>query len=541
MFGFSQTDPPVRFVDVAASAGVDVVVSFGSEEKKYIIEYTGTGVGLSDYDGDGDLDLYVVNGLPLELPKDGPLPHNRLYRNNGDGTYTDVTEPAGVGDRNWGGGCLFGDVDNDGDPDLLITNYGPNILYRNNGDGTFTDISETSGLEDPRWSTSAGFGDLDGDGFLDLYITNHVVFRVEKPPDFPCFWKGIRIACGPLANAPENDILYRNRGDVTFEDFSVKTGIHDKRGCGFGVVMDYFDDDDKLDIYVANDLAENYIYFNRGEFRFEDEGPFSGAAYVEGGREQASMGVDSGDFNGDGRPDLYVTNFSDDYNTLYRNDGGGLFMDVTFESGLGGPTFPSLSWGTRFIDFDNDGDLDLFFANGHIYPQADKIDSGTSYAMTNQLFENPGNGRFREISDQVGFEDKRHGRGVAMGDLDNDGDHDLVVANMHSLPSILMNDGGNRLNWIKLLLVGTDSNREAIGTRVAVTAGGKTQHQTLKASGSYLSSHDRRLHFGTGEETSVSRIVIRWPSGAEKTLGPLETRHLYIVREGRGIISRWPR
>jgi len=526
----------VRFVDMASAAGLDLVTVFGGLDKKYIIEYTGTGAGFSDYDGDGDLDVYLVNGQPLESSDGDSLPRNRLYRNDGKARFTDVTALAGVGDAGWGAGCLFGDIDNDGDPDLLVTNYGPNVLFLNNGDGTFTDKSVAAGLDDPRWAESAGLGDLDADGFLDLYVTNHAVFRKEAPPDFPCFWKGIEIACGPLAQEPESDILYRNRGDGTFEDRSSPTGVAQMRGYGFGVVMDYFDDDAFLDVYVANDLTGNFVLVNRGNFTFDDGSALSGAAYVEGGREQAGMGVDSGDFDNDGRSDIYVTNFSDDYNTLYRNDGGGLFTDQTFEAQLGPASFRNLGWGTFFFDFDNDGDDDLFVANGHIYPQADRIDSGTSYSQSNQLFENVDGERFEEVSRSVGLGAKRLGRGAAYGDVDNDGDVDVLVANLHDKASLLRNDGGDSGRWVKLQLVGVQSNREGVGARVMLDSGGRRQTRTLKASGSYLASHDRRLHFGLGEERATREVTVRWPSGATDRLTSLEAGRVYLVVEGRGAV-----
>jgi len=527
----------IRFVDMTVLAGLDLVTEFGSLDKKYIIEYTGTGAGFSDYDGDGDLDIYLVNGQPLERAEGDQPPRNRLYRNDGRARFTDVTALAGVGDTGWGAGCVFGDIDNDGDPDLFVTNYGPNVLFLNNGDGTFTDISAEAGLDDARWGESAGFGDLDGDGFLDLYVTNHAVFQKEAPPTFPCFWKGIQIPCGPLAHVPEGDILYRNRGDVTFEDRSSSTGVAEQRGYGFGVVMDYLNDDDWLDIYVANDLTGNFVLMNRGNFAFDDEGALSGAAYVEGGREQAGMGVDSGDFDGDGRADIYVTNFSDDYNTLYHNDGDGLFRDATFEARLGPVTFRNLGWGTFFFDYDNDGDEDLFVANGHIYPQADRIDSGTSYSQSNQLFENVEGRKFEDVSRAVGLGEKRLSRGAAYGDVDNDGDLDVLVANLHTRASLLRNDGGDARHWVKLQLVGVRSNREGIGVRIELEAGKKRQYRTLKASGSYLASHDRRLHFGLGKERDVREVKVRWPSGAIDRLTELEAGHLYVVVEGRGSVS----
>jgi hypothetical protein len=533
----------IRFVDVIAGSGVSLVTTFGSEEKRYIVEYTGTGAALTDYDSDSDLDLYLIDGSALELPEGKP-PRDRLYRNDGGFRFTDVTESAGLGDTGWGGGVLAGDVDNDGDPDLLVTNFGSIVLYRNNGDGTFEDGTARAGVEDGRWHSSAAFGDLDSDGSLDLYIANHAVYQVGEPPKLPCFWKGIQIACGPLAHRPERHLVYRNRGDLSFEDVSDRSGVSAKAGFGFGVVMDYFDDDSRLDVYVANDLSGNFLFLNRteapGEIVFEDASALSGAGFVEGGREQAGMGVDSGDFDSDGRPDIHVTNFSDDYNTLYRNDGGGLFTDVSFEAGLGEITLPYLGWATAFADFDFDSDLDLLVVNGHIYPEADRFQSGTAYAQPNLLFENAGNGTFRDVSAQAGFGEKRLGRGAALGDVDEDGDLDVVVANMHALPSLLRNDGGSGGNWARLLLVGRESNRDGVGARVVLETASGAETRTAKSGGGYLSSHDPRLYFGLGRASSVEKVTVLWPSGAVEALESIASRREYVVKEGRGVVAERP-
>ncbi len=525
-----------RFVDRALERGLDLVVTFGSEEKNYIIERTGSGAGFSDYDGDGDLDVYLVNGSLLDLPEGVPPPSDRLYRNDGEARFTDVTDEAGLREGEWGAGCLFADFDNDGDPDLFVSNFGPDVLYRNNGDGTFIDISREAGVHDPRWGSGAAAGDFDSDGFLDLVVANHAVFDRHAPPEQNCYWKGVKVSCGPLSHPPETHLLYRNRGDLTFEDHSVASGVALKRGYGFGVVLDYFDDDELLDIYVANDLTENFLFLNRGRFEFEDFGALSGAAYVEGGRPQAGMGVDSGDYDADGKPDIYVTNFSDDYNTLYRNDGSGLFSDVTYRARLGEPTFPYLGWATRFLDVEHDGDLDLFVVNGHIWPEVDDVASGTWYAQSNQLFLNTGEGTFVEGSREAGLAEKRLGRGAAFGDIDGDGDVDVVIANMHALPSLLFNETREKGHWLQLLLVGRTSNRDGVGARVSVVASGKKQMQTAKSGGGYLSSHDPRLHFGLGESPSADKVTVRWPSAGTEELGALRSDRVYVVLEGEGVI-----
>ena len=529
-----------RFVDRALERGLDLVVTFGSEEKNYIIERTGTGAGLSDYDGDGDLDVFLVNGSLLDLPEGVPPPSDRLYRNDGASRFTNVTDEAGLREAEWGAGCLFADFDNDGDPDLFVSNFGPDVLYRNNGDGTFTDVSSAAGVDDPRWGSGAAAGDFDSDGFLDLVVANHAVFDRHAPPEQNCYWKGVSVSCGPLSHPPETHLFYRNRRDLTFEDVSLASGVALKRGYGFGVVLDYFDDDGLLDIYVANDLTENFLFLNRGRFEFEDFGALSGAAYVEGGRPQAGMGVDSGDFDADGRPDIYVTNFSDDYNTLYRNDGSGLFSDVTYRARLGEPTFPYLGWGTRFLDVEHDGDLDLFVVNGHIWPEVDEVASGTWYAQSNQLFLNTGEGTFAEASKEAGFVEKRLGRGAAFGDVDEDGDVDVVIANMHALPSLLINETPGKGHWLQLLLMGRTSNREGVGARVSLIASGKSQVQTAKSGGGYLSSHDPRLHFGLGGSSSAEEITVRWSSGRAEALGALQGDGVYVVLEGEGVIDSRP-
>jgi hypothetical protein len=528
-----------RFVDRALERGLDLVVTFGSEKKNYIVERTGTGVGLSDYDGDGDLDVYFVNGSLLDLPPGQPPPSDRLYRNDGSARFTDVTLEAGLREAEWGAGCLFADFDNDGDLDLFVSNFGPDVLYRNNGDGTFTDVSSAAGVADPRWGSGAAAGDLDSDGFLDLVVANHAVFDRNSPPEQNCYWKGVKVSCGPLSHPPETDLLYRNRGDFAFEDVSLSSGVALKRGYGFGVVLDYFDDDDLLDIYVANDLTENFLFLNRGRFEFEDFGALSGAAYVEGGRPQAGMGVDSGDFDADGKLDIYVTNFSDDYNTLYRNDGSGLFSDVTYRVRLGEPAFPYLGWATRFLDVENDTDLDLFVVNGHIWPEVDQVASGTWYAQSNQLFLNTGEGAFVEASKEAGLVDKRLGRGAAFGDVDDDGDLDVVIANMHATPTFLVNETAGKGRFLQLLLVGRDSNRDGVGARVSVTASGKRQVQTSKSGGGYLSSHDPRLHFGLATSSSAE-VTVRWPSGRAEALGVLQVDRVYLVLEGEGVIDSRP-
>ncbi|MEW6733596.1 MAG: CRTAC1 family protein [Acidobacteriota bacterium] len=542
----------VLFNDIAATAGISGFQHLGgSPQKRYIIETTASGVGLIDYNRDGWLDIYFVNGGDLDiLAGKKPQLKNRLYHNNGNGTFNDITDKAGVGGNGaWGQGVCVGDFDNDGFDDLYITNFGPDILYRNNGNGTFTDITEKAGVSDPRWSTGAAFGDYDSDGDLDLFVANYVELDLNKLPEpggsgtgaaaAYCMYRGVPVMCGPRGLKGAGDALYRNNGDNTFTNVAKDAGVDDaKLLYGFQPTWIDYDNDNDLDIFVSNDSTGNYLYRNNGNGKFTDVSYVSGVAVNEEGRQQACMGVAWGDFNYDGFFDLYLTNFSDDSNTLYQNESGN-FTDITFQSGHGQITIPYLGWGTAFFDYDNDGDLDVFVANGHVYPEVDKHDFGTTFKQRNLLFENNGQGKFTEIGLQSGsgMAIKRSYRGAAFGDLDNDGDIDVVVNAMDEQPLLLRNDGGNRNDWITIKLIGSKSNRAAIGTRVRARIGTRWQSAQVESGASYLSQNDLRIHFGLGHAAKVDELEIRWPSGARTRLTDLKVNKFYTIDEAKGSIQ----
>ncbi len=532
----------VKFTEVGQAAGLTLAVTFGGAQKRHIVERPGTGLAFFDADGDADMDLYLVNGLDFGQEGRPDAPSDALYRNNGDGTFTDVTRQSGIRDGRWGAGAAAADFDNDGDQDLYVSNFGPNALYRNNGDGTFTDVGEAAGVADPRWSSGAAWLDYDGDGDLDLYVANHVEFDRLHPPkvEKKCVWRGFDVGCGPLAYKPLPHVLYRNNGDGTFTDVSAASGVGRSPGYGFGAVAGDFDEDGDPDIYVANDSMANFLWRNNGDGTFTDVALASGTAYNEDGREQAGMGLDFGDFNNDGRWDFFVTNFSEDSNTLYRNDGRMFFSDVTFIAGVGEDSLPYLGWFTKFLDFDNDGDQDLIVANGHVWPEADRFVGAKGYAQEPILYANQGQGTFRNVSQVAGEIFRRAGksRGGAVADYDEDGDVDVAIANIHEPPWLLRNDGGNRRAWIRFRLTGTKSNRDAIGARISVRSGGLTQHYEIRSGDGYISSGDPRAHFGLGAAQRAEAVDIRWPSGRLESLGSLEGRTEYAVTEGKGVTSR---
>ncbi len=521
--------PAVRFVNVAKGAGLVLPNVNGETNRSTINETVGNGACLHDVDGDGWVDVFLPNGSRSRPFPKGTEPRSALYRNRGDGTFEDITTRAGVGSPGyWAQGCVFGDVDDDGRPDLFVTGFGRYILYRNLGSGRFRDITSTAGLSGGRgWSTGAAFGDYDGDGRLDLYVSHYVDYDASSPP-LPkpgaggnCFYQGFPMICGPRGLKGSFGRLFHNEGGGRFIDVTRASGLRtDPTAYGLGAIWSDFDLDGDLDLYVANDSTPHYLYRNDGHGRFTEVGTIAGVAYSEEGRAQAGMGVDSGDYDNDGYPDLVVTNFSHDYSTLYHNDGGLLFQDISLSSGFGPATLTTLGWGVGFLDYDNDGRQDIFIANGHVDPKIDNFDLGTRWKEPNQLFHNEGNGRFRETTVEAGpgFEELHSARGCAFGDLDNDGDIDIVVNNIDEPPSLLRNDGGNALHWIGIQLRGADRNLEAIGARVTVLAGGVRQTGEVHAGSSHNSSSDPRLHFGLGKATRVDRIDIRWPRGRKQTI-----------------------
>ena len=533
----------VHLSDVTATAGITFQHTV-SPEKKYLIESMPGGVLLLDYDGDGWLDIYFTNSPSVDMAVQGQKAKSALYRNNHDGTFTDVTEKAGVGCPCWAMGGAVGDYNNDGWPDMLITCEEGMVLYRNNGDGTFTDVTRQAHLTDPRWSTGAAFGDYDGDGFVDLMVSRYVEFDLKHLPQFgvgaTCRFRGIPVQCGPRGMKGLGDSLYHNNGDGTFTDVAKEAGVEDASGYyGLGVVWSDFNDDGRPDLFVADDSTPNYLYRNDGKGHFSDVSYISGTAVSSDGGEMAGMGIAICDFNHTGRFSIQVTNFEDQSNSLYRNDGNMAFTDVAYAAGIGQITIPYLGWGTGCVDFDNDGWPDLFVVNGHVYPQVDSLTAGAKYRQRKLVFLNQRNGTFANISNSVGpaVTIPQPSRGAAFGDLDNDGRIDVVVENIDGLPMVLHNESAGSAHWITFQLVGTRSNRLALGAKVRVVAGSLSQIDEVRSGGSYLSQNDLRLHFGLGAADRVDRVEVRWPSGSTQTLQNLGSDRFYIVKEGEGIVT----
>jgi hypothetical protein len=534
--------PNFHFSDITAAAGIQFQHTVSSE-KKYLIESMPGGVLLLDYDGDGWLDIYFTNSLTVEMALQGQKAKSALYRNNHDGTFTDVTDKAGVGYPCWAMGGAVGDYNNDGWPDMLITCEEGMVLFRNNGDGTFTDVTKQAHLTDPRWSTGAAFGDYDGDGFVDLMVSRYVEFDLNHLPQFgvgaTCRFRGIPVQCGPRGMKGLGDSLYHNNGDGTFSDVSKAAGVEDASGYyGLGVTWSDFNDDGRPDIFVADDSTPNYLYRSDGNGHFTDVSYISGTAVSSDGGEMAGMGVAICDFNHTGRFSIHVTNFEDQSNSLFRNDGSMAFTDVAYSVGIGQVTIPYMGWGTGCVDFDNDGWADLFVVNGHVYPQVESLATGMKYRQRKLVFLNRKDGKFADVSDSVGDAVKivQASRGAAFGDLDNDGKIDVVVENIDGLPMVLHNAGTNANHWITFELVGTRSNRLALGAKVRVVAGSVTQVDEVRSGGSYLSQNDLRQHFGLGWANRVEDVEIRWPSGNIQVLHNLAADRIYIVKEGAGII-----
>jgi hypothetical protein len=538
----------VTFIDIAPEAGLTLSTRGGNEDKHHLLESTGTGVALADYDGDGDEDIYLTTSQTTDEWMAGKRPRaNALYRNDGGGTFDDVAEEAGVDLRAWSAGAYFADYDNDGDKDLFVTTWGPNVLYRNDGDGTFTDVTAEAGVAgaEDAWTSSAGFGDLDGDGDLDLYVVNYCVYDLWDPPlgGALCIWNGLAVYAGPRGFIGQPDMLYRNNGDGTFTDISHDSGIfRDVPFYGLGVVMSDLDDDGDLDIFVANDSVANFLFRNDGEMRFQEIGAFANVATNEDAKDQAGMGTDAADFDGDGRIDLIVTNFSHECNTVHRNEGNLFFTDATFEVGFR-DSFLKLVWGVKFFDYDNDAWLDVYAANGHIYTEVDgEARLNTSYKQVNSLYRNLGGGKFEDVTEVSGpgLAIAECSRGVAVFDVDRDGDRDLLVTNLDSTPSLLRNDGGDRRSWVSFLLRGVRSNRDAVGARLTVETGDHVQVRDANPFGSYQSNSSYEVHFGLAEAETVDRLSIVWPSGESEELTDLPARMFYEITEGQGVTASVP-
>jgi len=527
----------VTFTDITERAGI-TFKHVSSPEKKYIVESMSGGVALFDYDNDGYQDIYFVNSLTVDLVKSKAKTKSFLYHNNGDRTFTDVTEKAGVGDIGWGMGVAVGDYNNDGFDDLYVTCVGPNKLLKNNGNGTFTDVTRTAGVGDTRWSAGAAFVDYDNDGKLDLFVANYILFNFNNLPEFGkgrlCQYKGVPVQCGPRGLPGVGDSLYHNNGDGTFTDVSKKAGVSDPDGYyGMGVICSDFDEDGWVDIFVANDSTPNFLYHNNGNGTFKEIGFTSGTAVNENGSEQGCMGATVADYDHDGKLDLFVTNFDDDYNTLYRDDGQNSFTDVSYAAKVAAVSLPYVGWGTKFFDYDNDGWVDLFIANGHVYPQLQ------NFHQRNLVHKNNRNGTFTEVGEQLGppLKEKRAGRGVAFGDIDNDGDVDIVINNLDGPPQLLRNDGGHANNSVLIKLLGVKSNRDGIGARVKIVSGDLTQTDEVRSGGSYISQNDLRLHFGLEKRTKIDLIEIRWPSGVMDKITTANVNKIVTVKEGQGVIE----
>ncbi len=531
-----NTQYATTFTDVTEAVGIHFRHVAGLSPQKHLIETMGSGAVLFDYDNDGDLDLYVVNsGYVPGTGHDPVAGRNTLYRNNGDGTFTDVTKISGTGDTGYGMGATAADYDNDGDQDLYVANFGPNVLYRNNGDGTFTDATKKAGVGDSSWSVSCAFVDIDRDGDLDLYVVNYVEYDLSMKP---CLNndKGILEYCHPRFFDGKSDVLYRNNGDGTFSDITQKAGVYNViEGKGLGVTVGDYDNDGWPDIYVANDTTRNFLYHNRGDGTFTDVGLPSGTGYNRNGLPEGSMGVDFGDYNNDGWLDIFVTNSSLETNTLYKNNGDGTFTDATEIARLAQPSYLMLAFGTKFFDFDNDGNLDLFVANGHLQPDIERLDDYNTYAQNDQLYQNNGDGTYTEIGAALGgyFSERYVGRGAAFGDYDNDGDMDVFIVNSNQRAVLLRNDGGNRNHWIRIEVVGTKSNRDGIGARVEVQYDGRRQMQEVHSGSSYASESDRRLLFGLGKAKKIQRIEVKWPSGSVQRLVDIDVDRSIKIVEGK--------
>ena len=540
---------PVVFMDVTKKAGlVNWRHKMGTAKKLYILEPDGSGVALLDYDNDGWLDIYLVNGSTYDaLAGKTTPPRAALFHNNHDGTFTDVAEKAGVTNDRWGFGAVVGDFDNDGWPDIYVSNFGKNRLYHNNHDGTFTDVAEKAGVALGIWSSGATFGDYDGDGFLDLFVTGYVHYDMNRPPapgqgsetaDY-CQFRGAPVMCGPRGLKGERDHLFHNNGNGTFTDVSEKAGVSGPNAYyGLAAVFADLNDDGKPDLAVANDSTPNYLYINKGDGTFEDASAASGYAFNGDGRETASMGIGVGDYLNNGRLDLVNSDFSDDYKVLYRNDGDANFTDVSYEAGIASVTIPFLSWGNGFLDYDNDGWKDIFFANGHIYPIVDDHPWGTSFAQRPLLFHNLKNGKFDLVpaTKGTGLAIVIAGRGAAFGDIFNNGKIDVIINNEDSAPTLLRNVNPDKNHWVELKLVGgPKSPRDAVGATVFLTANGLRQRGDVLSGGSYASSNDFRVHFGLGDATSVESVEIHWPSGAKEKISLPSVDRIFTVEEGKGI------
>ena len=543
------TSGPVVYQDISKQSGLASWTHvMGTSEKKFIIEANGSGVCLLDYNDDGWLDIYMVNGSTYDaLSGKTTPPHAALFRNNHDGTFTNVANIAGVTNDRWGFGCAVGDYDNDGWPDLYVTNFGKNRLYHNNHDGTFTDVAEKAGVTLGNWSTGATFGDYDGDGRLDLFVPGYVHYDMANPP-IPgskavsysfCNFRGASVMCGPRGLEGEPDHLFHNNGDGTFTDVSVKAGVSDpNKYYGFSSVFVDLNNDGKVDLAVADDSTPGYLYINKGDGTFEDDSYASGFALNQDGREIAGMGLAVGDYDNTGWDSLFVTDFSDDYDVLFHNDGQGNFTDVSYHAGVAQDTIPFLGWGAGFLDYDNDGWKDVFMVNGHVYPGVDKQDWGTTFAQRPLLFHNDHGKKFTLVPpvENTGLAVVTVGRGAAFGDLFNDGKIDVVINPLDGHAILLRNVSTDHHPWVELKLVGGPKGpRDAVGAAVYLTANGMRQRGDVLSGGSYMSSNDQRVHFGLGDAATVDKVEIHWPGGQVETVKLPAVDRIFTITQGKGV------
>ncbi|MDP9161836.1 MAG: CRTAC1 family protein [Acidobacteriota bacterium] len=538
-----KVDPSqIQFTDMTASSGITFEHAVSSE-KKYLAESMSGGVLLLDYDQDGWLDIYFTNAQSIAMVQSGQKAKSALYRNNHDGTFSDVTDKAGVGFPCSAMGGAVADYNNDGWPDMLLTCQDGLVLYRNNGDGTFTNVTKDAKLTDPRWSTGAAFGDYDGDGYVDLMVTRYVEFDPKNPPEFgsapTCHYRGIPVQCGPRGMKGLGDSLYHNNGDGTFTDVSKAAGVDDAAGYyGLGVMWSDFNDDGRPDLFVADDSTPNYLYRNDGKGHFTNVSFISGTAVSGEGAETAGMGVAACDYNHSGRFSIVLTTFEDQSATLYHDDGPMNFTDVSLAAGIALPTVKLLKWGVGCEDFDNDGWADIFIVSGHVYPQVDTLSAGAKYREQKTVLQNNGDGTFRDVSQPAGpaLAVPEPSRGAAFGDLDNDGRIDVVVENIDGKPMILHNTSTQQNHWITLRFTGKHRNRLAVGAKVKVTAGGMAQIGEVRSGGSYLSQNDLRLHFGLGKAAKVDKVEVRWPSGETSSFRDIHGDHFYLATEGESAL-----
>lgn len=544
-----RSDPPVlpvvadvQFRDIAREAGLMFTHVNGASPDKHFVEIMGSGGLFLDYDNDGRLDILLVDGGSEADPAVARTARHRLYRNRRNGTFEDVTTRSGIDHREYGMGACAGDFDNDGFVDLYLTNDGPNVLYRNNGNGTFTDVTRKAGVGSPLWSTSCAFVDVDRDGLLDLFVTNYVDMGKDRNRFCGNTRPMLRAYCHPLNFQGSPSVLYRNAGAGVFTDMTARAGISSYRGNGLGVAVSDYDDDLWPDVFVANDAVPNFLFHNNGHAGFTEDALVAGVSVASDGKPRAGMGTAFGDFDGDGRLDLVVTNHETEMHSLFRNLGNGLFGDATITSGVGPVTLPFVGFGVVFADYDNDGDLDLSIVNGNVIDNIALFRNGARHAQARLLLQNVGSGRYRDVSARAGagFAVERVGRTLIAGDIDNDGDLDLLATSNGGSVELLRNEGGNRSHSLLIRLVGTSSNRDAIGAKLRFTAGGRTQVREMTSGSSYLGQNDSRVHVGLGGATVVDRLEIRWPSGKTEALQNVAADQIVTIREGGGIVAKVP-